>query len=187
MTPLERFLSDHGLVSVLLLATVEGDVSILVGGVLAHLGLLPLPGVMLAGALGNLAGDCVWFGVGRRFREPIRAHRFYRTVGPWIERLASRLGAWQLLAARAVYGTRTASMIFWGQHGLSVARFLLTDGLGCALASAGFALLGFAVGHGTAALTGDVKRVELALLAGLLAGSVLVWAISRAIRRRLSR
>ncbi|HSB55092.1 MAG TPA: hypothetical protein VLD58_12080, partial [Gemmatimonadales bacterium] len=61
MNPLEHFLSQHGLVALLLLATVEGDLSILVGGVLAHLGILPLPGVILAGAVGNLAGDVGWF------------------------------------------------------------------------------------------------------------------------------
>jgi membrane protein DedA with SNARE-associated domain len=187
VTPLERFLSEHGLLALLLLATIEGDLSVLVGGVLAHLGLLPLPGVALAGAAGNLLGDLVWFLIGRRFREPIRGHRIYRAVGPGIERLARKLGSWQLLAARVVYGTRNASMVFWGQHGLAFGRFLLTDAIGCLLAASGFALLGYGVGHGTAALAGEVKRVEQGLLVGVIIGGLLVWGISRAVRRRLGR
>lgn len=186
MSPLEQFLSQHGLVALLLIATVEGDLSILVAGVLAHLGILPLPGVILAGAAGNLAGDLGWFAVGRHFRLRIRDNRLYRAVGPGVERLARRLGPWQLLAARVVYGTRNASMLFWGQQGLSLPRFLSYDALGCAFAAAGFALLGYLVGHGTTVLTGEVKRFERYLLAGVLAGAVLVWAVSRLARRELN-
>lgn len=185
MNPLEHFLSQHGLVALLLLATVEGDLSILVAGVLAHLGILPLPGVILAGAVGNLAGDVGWFAVGRRLRTHIRENRLYRAVGPGVEKLARRLGPWQLLAARVVYGTRNASMVFWGQHGLSLGRFLAYDALGCSIAATGFALLGFLVGHGTTALTGEVKQLERYLLAGVVLGGGLIWLLSRLIRRRL--
>jgi membrane protein DedA with SNARE-associated domain len=187
MTPLEHFLADHGLLALLLLATVEGDLSIVVGGVLAHLGLLPLLGVMLAGAVGNLIGDCAWFAIGRRFRLRIREHRLYRTAGPGIERLAGRFGAWQLLAARVVYGTRNVSMVFWGQHELPLGRFLLVDALGCGLAAIGFALVGYGLGQGTTALTGEVKRVEGYLLIALVAGGLLVWGITGLIRRKLNR
>jgi membrane protein DedA with SNARE-associated domain len=185
MSPLEHFLSQHGLVALLLIATVEGDLSILVAGVLAHLGILPLPGVIVAGAVGNLAGDLGWFLIGRRFRTRIRENRFYRTVGPGVEKLARRLGPWQLLAARVVYGTRNASMVFWGQHGLSLGRFLAYDTLGCSLAATGFAALGYLVGHGTTALTGQVKQVERYLLAGIVLGGILIWIIARLTRKRL--
>ena len=185
MTPLEQFLSDRGLIALALLATVEGDLSIVIGGVLAHLGLLPLPGVMLAGAAGNLAGDCAWFLAGRRFRLHIRETRLYGAVGGQIERLASRLGPWQLLAARVVYGTRNMSMVFWGQHQLPLGRFLLFDAFGCGLAAIGFALIGYLVGHGTSALTGEVKRLERVLLIAVVAGGAIVWGITRLLRRKL--
>ncbi len=185
MTSLESFLAEYGIVALLLLATVEGDVSLLVGGVLAHLGILPLLEVIVAGAAGNLAGDLVWFWMGRRHSERIRASKLYRAVGPRIERLTRRLGAWQLLAARVVYGTRNASMVFWGQYGLGLGRFLLIDGLGCICAATGFALLGYLVGHGTSALTGEVKRVEQWLLGAVLVGGLLVWGITRIVRKEI--
>ena len=100
------FLTRYGVFALFALATVEGDVSLVVGGVLAHRGLMSLPQVMVAGALGNLLGDLGWFAVGRHLRERIRNSRLYQRVGPRIEALAKRLGAWQLLAARVVYGTR---------------------------------------------------------------------------------
>jgi membrane protein DedA with SNARE-associated domain len=185
VTSIETFLARYGLVALFLLATVEGDVSLIVGGVLAHLGLLPLVGVMVAGGLGNLGGDLVWFWMGRRHSERIQATKFYRAVGPRIARLTRRLGAWQLLVSRVIYGTRNASMLYWGQAGLAPLRFVLVDGLGCALAAMGFGLLGYLVGHGTSALTGEVKRVEQWLLGALVVGGVIVWGVTRLMRREL--
>lgn len=187
MNALERFLSDNGLVALFLVAMVEGDLSLVLAGVLAHLGILPLAGVIAAGAAGNLAGDLAWFAIGRTFRRHIRENRFYRSVGPGIERLANRIGPWQLLAARVVYGTRNASMVFWGQHGLSLARFIPYDALGCAIATTGFALIGYLLGHGTTALTGEVKAFERYLLVGVVLGALLVWGITCLVRRRLNR
>lgn len=185
MNSLEGFLTHYGLVALLLLATVEGDVSLLVGGVLAHLGVLPLAGVIVAGALGNLGGDLVWFWLGRRHSVWIRGTRFYKAVGPRIEKLTRKLGPWQILAARVVYGTRNASMLFWGQYGLGTTRFILIDGLGCALAATGFGLLGYAVGHEAGTLTHDVKRIEQWLLVAVVVGAGLVWVITRLVRREL--
>jgi membrane protein DedA with SNARE-associated domain len=182
---LEQFISQHGLVALFFLATVEGDISLLVAGVLAHLRLLPLGGAILAGGLGNLVGDCVWFAVGHRNSDRIRASQFYRAVGPRIERLSRKLGAWQLLVARVVYGTRNASMLFWGLSRLNTVRFLLIDGLGCFLAATGFTLLGYAVGTSTEALTGQVKRVEQWLLFAVVAGAGIVWGVTRLVRKKL--
>jgi membrane protein DedA with SNARE-associated domain len=179
------FLARYGAVALFLLATVEGDVSLVVGGVLAHRGLLGLPEVMMAGALGNLTGDLGWFAMGRHLRERIRTSGLYRKVGPRIEALAERLGGWQLLAARVVYGTRNASMLFWGQHGMPLGRFLLIDLLGCSLAAGLFATAGYLLGHGTTAIAGELKHVELLLLIAVVVGGLLAAGVTRLVRRRV--
>lgn len=185
MIRLQELISQYGLLALGLLATVEGDLSVLVAGVLAHQGLLSLPGTILAGALGNLLGDSAWFTLGRTLRERIRSSRVYRAVGPRIERLARRIGPWQLLAARVVWGTRSASMLFWGQQGLPAGRFLLLDGLGCLLGAAGFTVIGYGVGQGTEALVGEVRQLEYLLLLAVVGGAVLVWAIGWLTRKEL--
>lgn len=185
MSALEAALARHGLLALLLLSIVEGDVTILVAGVVAHLGLLPLPGVILVGAAGNFIGDSVWFVLGRRLRVGIRRSRAFQAMGPRVERVAARLGPWQLLAARVIWGTRNASMVFWGQHGLPIARFTVIDAVGCLLSATGFGLLGYGVGHGVGGLIGEVRRVEIWLLLGVIAAGLIVWGISRLFRTRL--
>ena len=118
---------------------------------------------------------------GPRFREG----KLYRKVGPTIERLAYRLGPWELLAARFVYGTKAASMLFWGLHGLRVTRFLLIDVIGCTIGALVFTGLGYVVSGSAIALLGKVKRVELWLLGVLLVGAVIVFIIHRTARHEL--
>ncbi|HXI20836.1 MAG TPA: VTT domain-containing protein [Gemmatimonadales bacterium] len=184
-TPLQQLLSQYGLVALVLVATVEGDLSLLVAGVLVHVGIFPLLGAILAGAIGNLAGDSVWFWVGRRLGPVIRRSRFYRAVGPRVERLAGRIGAWEILAARVVWGTRNASMFFWGQRGLGFGRFLWLDTLGCLVASTGFVLIGYGVGQGTTALVGQFRRLEHWLALAVVVGIVIVWGLGRLVRHEL--
>lgn len=114
---LQQLLIQYGLIAVLIGSAFEGDFTLILAGVVAHLGIFPFPLAVAAGALGSLAGDSAWYGLGR-FRGPrLRGSRLYVRMGPTIERLAAQLGPWQLLAARFVYGTKGASMIFWGLHG----------------------------------------------------------------------
>lgn len=180
---LENFLSEYGLLALFLLATVEGDVSLIVAGMLAHRGLIPAGGAILAGAAGNFAGDCVWYFLGRRARARLRETAVYRHAGPWIERVASRLGPWQLLLTRLVYGTRSASMVFWGQAHLPFPRFAFVDLLGCALASIGFVTLGYLTGQGLQSLVGDVKRIEIGLLIAVVVAALIVWLVTKEVKR----
>jgi membrane protein DedA with SNARE-associated domain len=182
---IEALLMQHGLLAVLLLATIEGDLTLILAGVLAHLGYFDMGAAILAGTAGNFIGDTVWYTLGRMHAERLRNTRVYRRVGPTIERFSRRLGVWELLVARAVYGTRNASMLFWGLNSLPFLRFAVVDGLGCVGWSAIFATLGYALSGSAEALIGHVKRIELFLLFALIAAGLAVFLLTRLIKREL--
>ncbi|HEV7366052.1 MAG TPA: hypothetical protein VGN76_09430, partial [Gemmatimonadales bacterium] len=96
-----------------------------------------------------------------------------------------RMGPWELLAARFVYGTKAASMVFWGLHGLSLPRFLLIDTLGCAIGATVFTGLGYLVSGSATVLLGKVRRVQLWLLGALVVGVVIVYIIHRTAKHEL--
>jgi membrane protein DedA with SNARE-associated domain len=182
---LRELLIRHGLLAVFLGSALEGDFTLILAGIVAHLGIFPFPLAVAAGALGSLMGDTAWYGLGR-FRGPrFREGRLYRRVGPTIDRLARQFGPWELLAARFVYGTKAASMVFWGLHGLRLPRFLLIDTLGCALGSLIFTGLGYVVSGSATALLGKVRRFELWLLGALVVGVVIVYIIHRTAKHEL--
>jgi membrane protein DedA with SNARE-associated domain len=182
---LASLVARYGLVAVFLGSAVEGDFTLILAGVMAHLGYFPFPLAVAAAAAGNLLGDLAWYTLGRIRGPRFRAGRFYRRVGHRIEALARRLGPAQLIAARFVYGTKAASMVFWGLHDLPLARFLLVDGIAAVIGSLVFTGLGYVVSGSATLLLGKVRRVQLWLLGALIAGAVLVFLIHLAAKKEL--
>lgn len=180
---LENFLIRYGSLAVLIGAAFEGDVTMILAGVIAHLGLVDFPLAVAAGALGACCADAVCYWIGRTRRSPIQRSRVYTRVGPFVERLAIRVGTWELAVARFVYGARIASMLFWGMQGLPFARFAAIDLLGCSLWAMALATLGFVFSGSVAVVVGRVKRAELWLLVALV-GTVAVVACVRYLMRR---
>ena len=182
---LESLVLRYGLAAVLVGSAFEGDFTLILAGVAAHLGYFPFPLAVAAGILGSYVGDFAWYLLGRIRGPRFRAGRLYQRVGPRIERLARRLGAAQLIAARFVYGTKAASMVFWGLHGMPVVRFAIVDAIACVIGALVFAGLGYGVSGSATVLLGHVRRVQLWLLGALIVGAVLVVLIHLAAKREL--
>ena len=182
---MEELLIHFGPLAIVLGAATEGDVTMILAGVAANLGLLA-PGVALAaGCLGAFASDCVFFGLARRGAAALRDNALYRRVGPFVERLARRLGAGQILVSRLVYGIRIVSMAFWGMHGLSWVTFVLLDLASCVLWGSIMFAVGFTLSGSVATVLGKVKTVELWLLAAFVAAVGLVLGLRTFTRREL--
>jgi membrane protein DedA with SNARE-associated domain len=175
----------YGLVAVLLGSAFEGDFTLILAGVFAHLGYFPFPLAVGVGTVGSLVGDLAWYSLGRVRGPRFRAGRFYRRVGHRIEALARRLGPAQLLAARFVYGTKAASMLFWGLHELPLVTFLIVDSIGALIGSLVFTGLGYLVSGSATLLLGKVRRVQLWLLGVLIVGVVLVFLIHWTAKKEL--
>ena len=181
----EHLILRYGLAAVLLGAAVEGDLTLILAGVAAHLGYFSFPTAVAASVVGGLLGDLAWYTLGRVRGPQFRAGRLYRRVGHRIEILARRLGAAELIASRFVYGTKAASMLFWGLHGMALPRFVLVDAVGCVVGSLVFTGLGYAVSGSATVLLGRVRRVELWLLGAVLVGAVLVFVIHWTAKKEL--
>jgi membrane protein DedA with SNARE-associated domain len=181
----EQLILRYGLSAVFVGAAIEGDLTLILAGVAAHLGYFSFAAAVAAGTAGGFLADLVWYGLGRVRGRGFRAGRLYRRVGHRIEALARRLGAAELVASRFVYGTKAASMVFWGLHGMSLPRFALVDAIGCTIGTLVFTGLGFALSGSATVLLGKMRRLELWLLGAVLAGAVLVFVIHWAARREL--
>ena len=127
---MREFLSTYGLWAAFLLALVENDVAFIAIGVVLKLGDdnpitpdLNLFTVIPAAILGALIHDSGWYAVGYLNSAAIKSSRVYRRVGPMVERLAERFGAWEIFIARFIYGTRNPSSVFWGIQHLPYVEF----------------------------------------------------------------
>ncbi|HEX9919037.1 MAG TPA: DedA family protein [Pyrinomonadaceae bacterium] len=118
---------QYGLYAIFFLAMIEGDLTLLLAGVLAHGGFFgeySFAKVLAAGTAGGVAGDQLAYAMGRGFRSSIRDRKFYRAARPRIERLTETFGPLTIFLSKYVYGLRTGSCIFYGVAKMKYTRFL---------------------------------------------------------------
>jgi membrane protein DedA with SNARE-associated domain len=125
--PLYDLIGQYGLYAVFFLAMIEGDITLLLAGVLAHsafFGDYSFAKVLCAGTLGGVAGDNFAYCMGRGFGKSVRNFRFYRMARPRIERLTDKFGGLSIFLSKYIYGLRTASCVFYGVGRMRYWRFL---------------------------------------------------------------
>lgn len=181
---IEDLILRLGFVAVFVGAAIEGDLTLILTGVLSGLGFFHLPTALGVAALGGFVGDASCYGIGRHRSVAIKNTALYRRAAPFIERFVRRFGPWQILLARFLYGTRVATMLFWGVERLSFWRFVGIDLVSCFLWAGVLGGLGFLLSGSAEALLGNVRHVQLLVL-GVVLVSVLGFVIRRvALRRR---
>jgi membrane protein DedA with SNARE-associated domain len=181
---LEEVISRWGYPAIVLGTFLEGETVLVLGGAMAHRGLLSLPGVMSAAFVGSVAGDQLWFLLGRRWGKSALEHRpRWRDRASRAEGWLARYGAVFVVGFRFLYGVRTVSPALLGASGYPAHRFSRLNVIGAAAWAAAFASLGWALGAGLQATLGRAARwEELGLIGAVLVGASAV--VHRSVRRR---
>lgn len=135
---MEQFFFDlvgqYGLYAIFFLALIEGDITLLLAGVLAHggyFGEYSFVKVLAVGTMGGVAGDGAAYGMGRGFRSSVRERKFYRAARPRIERLTKTFGPLSIFLSKYVYGLRTACCVFYGVGKMRPSRFFPLSVVSC--------------------------------------------------------
>jgi membrane protein DedA with SNARE-associated domain len=184
---MESFLSHYGLLALFLCALLENDVAFLLAGVMVHLGLMtPIDG-FLAAISGALVHDSAWYALGSSRAAVIKSSRLYRRVGPLVERLADRFGAWELFFCRFIYGTRNPSLVFWGVQHLPRARFAIIEVASLTIWGSALLGLGRFLSERAAALTGAVKSTDHWVLGALGIAAAGFFAVRMFMRHEIKK
>jgi membrane-associated protein len=179
---LYELLGRYGVYAVLLLVMVEGDITLLLAGVMAHsdfFGKHSFAWVLLAGTLGGAISDNIAYFIGREFRKGVRDIRFYRAAKPRMERLTQNFGPLSIFLSKYIYGLRWASCIFYGVGRMPYLRFVLLSLASCfawvlVLSGAGYFFSGAVIG-----LLGDFQRLGKVLLVIVVLGIVGFYLVER--------
>ncbi|HEX5874620.1 MAG TPA: DedA family protein [Pyrinomonadaceae bacterium] len=166
-------LGQYGVYAVFILVMLEGDITLLLAGVLAHSGFFgpySFAQVLIWGTIGGCASDNLAYFMGRGFCEGVREFRFYKAAKPRLERLTNKFGALSIFLSKYIYGLRWAACVFYGVGHLPYLRFLLLSSASCfmwvfVLAGAGYFFSGAVMG-----LIGDFQRLGKVLLVIVLLG-----------------
>jgi membrane protein DedA with SNARE-associated domain len=173
-----ELLKEYGLWAVFFGTMIEGDLTLLLAGVLARAGLFSFGQAFLVGIAGGFVGDSLSYLLGARFRERVRLFHFFISARPRIEKLMRKFGVLSVFIVKYVYGLRTASAIFWGLAHFGYVRFAFLTLASCAAWVGILQGLGFTFATGVEKLIGDLYRVQIVLLIGVIIIAT-VYAITR--------
>lgn len=183
MEPIE-LLKNYGFWATLIWSAIETDVIFLLVGAFVHAGYMNPYTCFPAACLGAILHDTVVFWLACNNAEWVRSKETYQKIGPKIERLALKVGYWELALCRPMYGTRYPSLLFWGLQKLSYARFYLANGSGLLIWAAGLTALGFIFGDQIESLKSKVAHFQKTLLVSVVLLILLVVAWKHFQKRR---
>ena len=163
-----ELLREYGLWAVFFGTMIEGDLTLLLAGVLARAGLFTFGEALLVGTAGGFVGDSLSYLIGARFRNRARTLNIFLKARPRIEKLMTRFGVSSVFIVKYVYGLRTASAIFWGLAQFGFLKFAALTVVSCAVWVGILAGLGFTFATGVEKLIGDLHRIQIILLIALI-------------------
>jgi membrane protein DedA with SNARE-associated domain len=165
MDELQALFRQYGLWVVFFGTMIEGDLTLLLAGVLARSGLFSFQDALLVGTSGGVVGDLISYLIGSGFRSRARTLRFYLRAKPRIERLMRRFGGFTLFIVKYTYGLRTAMSVFCGLAHFGAHRFAPLALLSCMAWVILLAGLGYFFTGTIEKLIGDIHTIEKAVLA----------------------
>ena len=182
MEHINEIIETLGIFAVFALCTVEGDITLLLSGVMAHsnfFGPYSFWKVVLAGTLGGIVGDNVGYFIGRLFRTTIKDYSFYKMARPRIERLIDKFGGFAIIISKYIYGIRAAMCLFYGIGKMPYVRFLFLDAISCAIWALMLAGVGYFFSGAITGIIGDFKQIGIALFFIVLVGVVVFYVVER--------
>ena len=182
MEHISEIIEQFGIYAVFALCTVEGDITLLLSGVMAHgafFGQYSFLKVFLAGMLGGIAGDNVAYFIGRLFRTTIKDYRFYEMARPRIERLIEKFGGFAIVISKYIYGIRAAMCVFYGIGRMPYLRFLFIDAISCGIWALILSSVGYFFSGAISGIIGDFQRAGIWLFFIVLSGIIIFYVIER--------
>src|SRR6266550_1660866 len=179
---LYEFIGQYGLYAVFILAMLEGDITLLLAGVLAHSGFFgeySFARVLLWGTLGGCVSDNFAYFTGRGFRKGVRGLRFYRASKPRIEKLTNKFGPLSIFLSKYIYGLRWASCIFYGVGRMPYFRFMLVSLGSCFVWVSVLSGAGYFFSEAVVNLIGDFQRLGKVLLLIVVVGIIIFYLTER--------
>jgi membrane protein DedA with SNARE-associated domain len=179
---LSQLIELYGLYAVFFLAMIEGDITLLLAGVLAHnafFGSYSFARVLLWGTLGGFASDNLAFAAGRAFSNTVRDFRFYRRAQARMERLTHHFGTLSIFVSKYIYGLRWASCTFYGVARMRYVRFLPLSLASCFLWVFILSGIGYFFSSAVMGLIGDFRHVGKVLLVIVVGGVLAFYLIKR--------
>jgi membrane protein DedA with SNARE-associated domain len=178
----EQVLRDYGPVGVFILLVLTGigvplgeDLITIPAGILIGHGVLHWPTTTAAAYAGVLTSDFLWYGLCRHFGTPLLHKRWFKRLAHprrllEVKHRIERRGAWVIVMARFVPGSRTPAITAAGMLSFSFWKFALAEVVASLAAVPLQLLLGYGIAKGVGTRhTADVVLAIVGVIVGMFA------------------
>ncbi len=180
---LESLIAHYGYAAIIAGTFLEGEATLIVGGIVSRMGYLNLPWVVLLALAGTLISDQTMFFIGRRYGTKL-LKRFPRLqekadkVGHTMRRHDTPL----IMGFRFLYGLRSVVPFVLGMSRVPVWKFMALNLVGALLWVGGIGLAGYTFGYAAQASMDQIQHYAPVIAGTLLSGGLL-FAGFRYLRR----
>lgn len=175
---IENLIESYGYVAVLVGTFLEGETIVVLSAFAAHQGYLPLSEVIFAAFIGSLAGDQLYFYLGRKHSRFLLNRRpCWRNRIDKASRLLSRFQTAVILSFRFLYGLRTVLPFAIGMSSVPAGKFAVLNMIGAGIWAAALGYGGYFFGHAFEVVLSDAKKYEFWVFSLIAATGILGWGI----------
>ena len=173
-----QIVAQYGYPALVVGTLLEGETILIVAGFAAHQGYMKLWWVILSAFLGSLAGDQLYFFLGRLKGRPFLERRPARQIQTArVERLLAHHGTLIMLGFRFMYGLRTITPFIIGTSSISTRRFLVFNAAGALVWAIAISCVGFLFGAAAETIIRNVRKIEGWIVVLMLGIGAIVWLI----------
>ncbi|MEN6615054.1 MAG: DedA family protein, partial [Syntrophorhabdus sp.] len=185
---MEAYIAKYGYIGIFAGTFLEGETTVLLGGIFSRLGYMNIFWVMFYAFAGTLAGDCTFFAIGRRFGQKIiNRWEFIRHKVPLANNIIKRYGNFIIFVIRFLVGIRAVVLILLGCTNMRISRFFMYSILNSICWSLLVGTIGYLFGRVVFVFVDDIKKYETIIVPVVLGAAVAFILIYRYIVNKKER
>jgi membrane protein DedA with SNARE-associated domain len=181
ITTLEPLVRTYGYWALLAGTFFEGETILIIGGLLAHLGYLRLPVVMLVAFIGSFSGDQFYFHIGRlKGIELLARYPHWQKRVHEVHQRIERYHDLIMLGFRFVYGMRIMTpFVLALNKKVKTSRFVLLNAIGAAIWSVAVSGGGYLFGTAVEVVFKDIRNYQLGLILAISVVGLILWIVHK--------
>lgn len=171
---MEEYIARYGYLAIVIGTFLEGETTVLLGGIFSKFRYLELDHVMGWAFVGTLAGDCTFFLFGRLLgKNIIEKYDFLRSRVPVANGIIRKYGNFIIFLVRFFVGVRGIILILLGCTDIKKRTFLLYSTISAALWSIVVSAVGYVFANVVYIFVHDIKQYERLVVPAII-GAVLI-------------
>jgi len=175
---LEYILSTYGYIALLIGTFFEGETILVAAGFLAHRGYLELPWVIFFAFMGTLAGNQLYFFLGRaKGMDFMESRPRWQAKSAQVFALLQKHQICVIIGFQFMYGIRTVTPFIIGASGINPVRFITWNSIGAGVWAIAVGTLGYLFGQAMEVFLEEAKKYETVLMALIFLVGIAIWLI----------